>query len=177
MYFIYQNVIISLNILSVLFFLTMKRSMVVQKKKVNYFCDWSFVSFFSVITDIKIQFIFICWNNIFMRITNTKINLQYRLQIDTSVPLYNWTNIHVASLHQSANEFHASFAIKYALQSYTIRSCKYISILFEEHSSNDLYFPGWNTGRGLSYNKKVSSIPTKTRELSIRKCQFWNTLL
>lgn len=152
MYFIYQNVIISLNILSVLFFLTMKRSMVVHKKKVNYFCDWSFVSFFSVITDIKIQFIFICWNNIFMRITNTKINLQYRLQIDTSVPLYNWTNIHVASLHQSANEFHASFAIKYALQ------CQRIV----HHSIMQIYiypirrtFLEWSLFSRMEYRKRI----------------------
>lgn len=122
------------------------------QKKVNYFCDWSFVCFFSVITDIKIQFIFICWNNIFMRITNTKINLQYRLQIDTSVPLYNWTNIHVASLHQSANEFHASFAIKYAVQ------CQRIV----HHSIMQIYiypirrtFLEWSLFSRMEYRKRI----------------------
>lgn len=46
MYFIYQNVIISLNILSVLFFLTMKRSMVVHKKKSQLFLWLIFCIFF-----------------------------------------------------------------------------------------------------------------------------------
>lgn len=87
-----------------------------KEKKVNYFCDWSFVSFFSSYHWYKNSIYFYMLKQYLHVYTNIKINLQYRLQIDTSVPLYNWTNIHVASLHQSANEFHASFAIKYALQ-------------------------------------------------------------
>lgn len=152
MYFIYQNVIISLNILSVLFFLTMKRSMVVHKKKSQLFLWLIFCMFFLSYHWYKNTIYFYMLKQYLHAYTNTKINLQYRLQIDTSVPLYNWTNIHVASLHQSANEFHASFAIKYAVQ------CQRII----HHSIMQIYiypirrtFLEWSLFSRMEYRKRI----------------------
>lgn len=99
------------------FFLTTKSSMLMYTKKKDQLFLWLiFCIFFFSYHWYKNTIYFYMLKQYLHVCTNTKINLEYRLQIDTSVPLYNWTNIHVASLHQSANEFHASFAIKYALQ-------------------------------------------------------------